>query len=82
MTSSNPGFIVAGGVLAGLATKPDAQSVTTAFVVGRACCRWIRKQCSTNQTVIVQDGKIVSIDRGPSRKFPPEPFASTRRASS
>ena len=52
--------VLAGGILAGLATRPDAQSVTTAFV-GVSALPMDKEAVLTDQTVIVREGKIVSI---------------------
>jgi len=52
--------ILAGGILAGLVTKPDAQSVATAFV-GVSALPMDKEAVLADQTVIVRDGKIVSI---------------------
>ena len=52
--------VLAGGVVAGLAMKPDAQSVTTAFV-GVSVLPMDKETVLADQTVVVQDAKIVSV---------------------
>jgi imidazolonepropionase-like amidohydrolase len=54
------GAVLAGAILAGLATRPDAQSVTTAFV-GVSALPMDKEAVLTDQTVVVREGKIVSI---------------------
>jgi Amidohydrolase family len=52
--------VLAGGICAGLATRPDAQSVTTAFV-GVSALPMDKEAVLADETVIVRDGKIESI---------------------
>jgi imidazolonepropionase-like amidohydrolase len=52
--------VLAGGIWAGLAIRPDAQPVTTAFV-GVSALPMDKEAVLTDQTVIVRDGKIDSI---------------------
>jgi imidazolonepropionase-like amidohydrolase len=52
--------VLAGGVLAWLATKPGAQSASTAFV-GVSVLPMDKDAVLADQTVIVQGGKIVSV---------------------
>jgi len=52
--------VLAAGICAGLATRPDAQSVTTAFV-GVSALPMDKEAVLADQTVIVRDGRIESI---------------------
>jgi hypothetical protein len=57
--------VLAGGIWAGLAARPDVQSAATAFV-GVSALPMDKEAVLADQTVIVREGKIVSI--GPAAK--------------
>jgi cytosine/adenosine deaminase-related metal-dependent hydrolase len=66
--------VLAGGIWVGLATRPDAQSVVTAFV-GVSVIPMDKDGVLADQTVLIRDGKIAAV--GPASKVP-IPAGTTR----